>query len=98
MRAGGSSPDDEPRLAALQTELVDAAVELVAPGGWLVYGVCTLTRSETIGIDEHLAEHHPSLEPLDTPPAPWRAHGRGGLLLPQDADTDGMFGLRLRRP
>ncbi len=91
-------PDDEPRLAALQTELVDAAVELVAPGGWLVYGVCTLTRSETIGIDEHLAEHHPSLEPLDTPPAPWRAHGRGGLLLPQDADTDGMFGLRLRRP
>ena len=92
------APDDEPRLAALQTELVDAAVELVAPGGWLVYGVCTLTRSETIGIDEHLAEHHPSLEPLDTPPAPWRPHGRGGLLLPQDADTDGMFVLRLRRP
>lgn len=92
------APDDEPRLAALQTELVDAAVELVAPGGWLVYGVCTLTRSETIGIDEHLAEHHPSLEPLDTPPTPWRPHGRGGLLLPQDADTDGMFVLRLRRP
>ena len=92
------APEDEPRLAALQTELVDAAVELVAPGGWLVYGVCTLTRSETIGIDEHLAEHHPSLEPLAAPTAPWRPHGRGGLLLPHDADTDGMFVLRLRRP
>jgi 16S rRNA (cytosine967-C5)-methyltransferase len=90
--------DDEPRLAALQRALVDAAVELVAPGGWLVYGVCTLTKSETIAIDEHLAERHPSLVALDPPPAPWRPHGRGGLLLPQDADTDGMFVLRLRRP
>jgi 16S rRNA (cytosine967-C5)-methyltransferase len=92
------TPDDEPRLAALQAELVDAAVELVAPGGWLVYGVCTLTRSETIGIDDHLATHHPSFVPLDAPPAPWRPHGRGGMLLPQDADTDGMFVLRLQRP
>ncbi len=90
--------DDEPRLAALQRALVDAAVELVAPGGWLVYGVCTLTKSETIAIDEHVAERHPSLVPLDPPPAPWRRHGRGGLLLPQDADTDGMFVLRLRGP
>ena len=63
-----------------------------------MYGVCTLTRSDTSGIDEYLAKHHPSLEPLDTPPVPWRLHGRGGLLLPQDADTDGMFVLRLRRP
>lgn len=91
------APGDEARLAALQVELVDAAVGLVEPRGWLVYGVCTLTRSETIAIDEHLAKHHPSLGPLEPPPAPWRPHGRGGLLLPQDADTDGMFVLRLQR-
>jgi 16S rRNA (cytosine967-C5)-methyltransferase len=71
---------------------------LVATGGVLVYGVCTLTAEETLGIDEHLAHVHPELVPLGPPGAPWREHGRGGLLLPQDADTDGMFVLRFRRP
>ena len=31
------------------------------------------------------------------PPAPWRRHGRGALLLPSDARTDGMFVLVLER-
>ena len=90
-------PEDVARLATLQTELVDAAVQLVAPGGVLVYGVCTLTEAETLGVDEHLRAAHPELAPLDPPGPPWREHGRGALLLPQDADTDGMFVLRLRR-
>ena len=90
-------PEDVARLAVLQTELVDAAVPLVAPGGVLVYGVCTVTADETLGVDEHLRSAHPHLVPLDAPGPPWRDHGRGGLLLPQDADTDGMFVLRLRR-
>ena len=89
---------DVSRLAALQAELVDAALPLLRRGGVLVYGVCTITRAETIGIEEHLASTHPELEPLEPPGQPWRAHGRGGLLLPQDADTDGMFVLRLHRP
>ena len=93
-----AQPEDVGRLVALQRQLVDAAVALVAPGGVLVYGVCTLTADETLGIDAHLARAHPGLEPLRPPGAPWREHGRGGLLLPQDADTDGMFVLRLRRP
>src|SRR4029079_3184348 len=37
-----AQPDDVPRLAALQRELLEAAVELVAPGGTLTYSVCTL--------------------------------------------------------
>src|SRR6185295_5815886 len=86
-----AQPEDVGRLAILQRQLVDAAVALVASGGVLVYGVCTLTAVETLGIDAHLARAHPDLEPLGPPGAPWRAHGRGGLLLPQDADTDGMF-------
>jgi 16S rRNA (cytosine967-C5)-methyltransferase len=90
-------PGDVTRLAALQTELVDAAVPLVAPRGVLVYGVCTVASDETLGVDEHLRAAHPYFEPLDPPGPPWRDHGRGGLLLPQDADTDGMFVLRLRR-
>jgi 16S rRNA (cytosine967-C5)-methyltransferase len=86
------------RLAALQRRLVDAAVGLVAPGGVLVYSVCTLTRAETIGVDEHLAAAHPELQPLDPPGGDWRPHGRGALLLPQVAGTDGMFIARYRVP
>ena len=35
--------------------------------------------------------------PLPPPGAPWTPHGRGALLLPQAAGTDGMFVLVLRR-
>jgi 16S rRNA (cytosine967-C5)-methyltransferase len=88
---------DVARLGALQREMVDAAVDLVRPGGMLVYSVCTLTADETLGIDDHLAQAHPSLQPVDPPAEPWRPLGRGALLLPQVAATDGMFLLRLRR-
>lgn len=91
-------PDAVERLAALQRRLVDAAVPLVRPGGLLVYSVCTLTRHETVGVDEHLAATHPELEAVGPTGAPWRPWGRGGLVLPHDAGTDGMFVLRLRRP
>ena len=87
-----------PRLAELQRRLVDAAVELVRPGGVLVYSVCTLSLAESRGIDEHVEEHHPDLEPLPPPGDPWQAWGRGALLLPQAADTDGMFIARYRVP
>jgi 16S rRNA (cytosine967-C5)-methyltransferase len=90
-------PDDVGRLAELQRRIVDAAVDLIAPGGVLVYSVCTLTAAETLGVDQHLAEAHPHLEPLDPPGEPWRPYGRGALLLPQAAGTDGMMVLRLRR-
>jgi 16S rRNA (cytosine967-C5)-methyltransferase len=90
-------PDAVDRLAGLQRRIVDATVPLVRPGGTFVYSVCTLTAAETLGIDHHLATRHPDLEPLDVPGDPWIAHGRGALLLPQAADTDGMMILRLRR-
>ncbi|MFM8236937.1 MAG: 16S rRNA (cytosine(967)-C(5))-methyltransferase RsmB [Actinomycetota bacterium] len=82
-------------LAALQRELLAAAADALRPGGRLVYAVCTLTAAETIEVDAWAAEHLPHLvaEPL---PEPWRSHGRGGLLLPSDLDTDGMFILVLR--
>lgn len=84
------------RLARLQRELVDAAVTLLRPGGTLVYSVCTLTNAESLGVDEYVASTHPDLVPLPPPDAPWRPWGRGALLLPQDAGTDGMTILRLR--
>jgi 16S rRNA (cytosine967-C5)-methyltransferase len=39
-------PDDVPRLARLQRQLLDAVIARLAPGGTLVYSVCTFTRAE----------------------------------------------------
>ncbi len=39
-------PADVPRLADLQRQLLDAVVKRLAPGGALVYSVCTFTRAE----------------------------------------------------
>ncbi|MDB4964007.1 MAG: sun protein [Myxococcales bacterium] len=39
-------PGDVPRLAKLQTQLLDAVLPRLAPGGVLVYSVCTFTRAE----------------------------------------------------
>lgn len=86
------------RLAALQRRLIDAAIPLVRPGGVLVYSVCTLSHAESIGVDEHVAATRPDLVPLEVPEAPWRPWGRGAILLPQAAGTDGMFVVRYRVP
>lgn len=91
-------PADIDRLASLQRELLTAAVAQVRPDGLVAYCVCTLTREETLDIDEWAAATFPSLTPVSGPGAPWRPHGRGALLLPSAASTDGMFLLLLRRP
>ncbi|HEX4490612.1 MAG TPA: 16S rRNA (cytosine(967)-C(5))-methyltransferase RsmB [Acidimicrobiia bacterium] len=90
-------PADVETLAAIQRDLLASAIAAVAPGGRLVYAVCTYAAAETLGVDEWLAATHPELAPLPPPGSPWRAHGRGALLLPSDAGTDGMFVLHLRR-
>lgn len=89
-------PQAPTRLAALQRQLVDAAVELVRPGGELIYSVCTMTEAEGPAIDDHLRRHR-DLVASPALGAPWRPRGRGSLLLPHDAGTDGMFVLRLTR-
>lgn len=91
-------PDAPDRLAALARSIVDAAVPLVRSGGVLVFSVCTLTAVESLGVDDHVAATHPDLEPLDVPGGPWRPWGRGAILLPQWADTDGMCIFRYRVP
>jgi 16S rRNA (cytosine967-C5)-methyltransferase len=91
-------PADVEELAALQREILGAAPDLLRPGGTLVYSVCTLTGAETLAVDEWLAATMAHLVAEPPPPAPWRPWGRGGLLLPQDEGTDGMFLLRLRVP
>jgi 16S rRNA (cytosine967-C5)-methyltransferase len=89
-------PHAPEQLAELQRELLRAAVAALRPGGVLVYSVCTLTTIETLDVDEWAAAELPGLDALAPPGPPWRPHGRGALLLPSAADSDGMFVLRLQ--
>jgi 16S rRNA (cytosine967-C5)-methyltransferase len=85
------------RLAELQKNLVAAAADLVRPGGVLVFSVCTLTAAESTDVDAWLQERRPDLEPLAPAESPWEPWGRGAILLPQEAGTDGMCLFRYRR-
>ncbi len=90
-------------LAGLQRQLLGAAAALTRPGGALVYSVCTLTAAETLDQDRWLAAAFPGLGALPPPSARgwdagWEEAGRGGLLLPQAGDNDGMYCLGLRAP
>ena len=78
--------------------MLSAAVPLVRPGGLLAYSVCTLSAAETLEIDRWLAGEHPELVAEPPPGKPWEPLGRGARLLPQSADTDGMYMLLVRRP
>jgi 16S rRNA (cytosine967-C5)-methyltransferase len=74
-------------LAALQARILDAAAAVLAPGGRLVYSVCTLTRAEGEDQVEAFLTRHPDF--LASAPA---------LTLRPDLDgTDGFFVARLQR-
>jgi len=90
-------PQDVTQLAALQRALLTRAASAVRPGGRLVYSVCTLTRLETLAVDAFAESELPELVACEPPGAPWRPHGRGALLAPSAAGTDGMFVLVLER-
>jgi 16S rRNA (cytosine967-C5)-methyltransferase len=89
---------DVDRLVTVQCELADGLVELVRPGGLFIYSVCTLTRAETLTVDEYIETKHPQLTAVAPPRSPWMRWGRGALLLPQAAGTDGMYILKLQAP
>ncbi|MEJ2338483.1 MAG: transcription antitermination factor NusB [Gemmatimonadales bacterium] len=93
------------RLAALvklQRELLDAAAELVEPGGTLVYATCSLEPEENEGqVSDFLSRQaHFSRCPTPRRPAiPSDALGVDGELrvLPWQRETDGSYAVRLRR-
>jgi 16S rRNA (cytosine967-C5)-methyltransferase len=62
-----ADPAELPALAGLQREIALATVELLAPGGRLVYSVCTFPRAETDGVCDALLARRPDLEPEPVP-------------------------------
>jgi len=83
------TPKSIGNLAELQFRLVEEAAALVKPGGQIIFSVCTLTKAESCEIDERIAAKLRQLtpEPLSDPWEPW---GRGGRLLPDAFEGDGM--------
>ena len=90
-------PHDVDDLAQLQRRLLRAAADAVKVGGRLVYSVCTVTDAETVEVDKWATDALPEFYALEPPESPWRPHGRGAVLLPSDARTDGMYVLVLER-
>ncbi len=86
--------NDIDELAGLQEQLLASAAELVAPGGRLVYSVCTITAAESV---DHPTPKGFEVDPSVPPAGTWRPFRQGWRVLPQDADTDGMVLIRYRR-
>jgi 16S rRNA (cytosine967-C5)-methyltransferase len=86
------------RLAELQSQILDTAAPGVRPGGTLLYSVCTLTPTETLGVIRSFLETHTDFR-LDPFPHPLTGSATDGTLLiwPQEADTDALFLARLVR-
>jgi len=99
-------PDDIPDCAARQARMLAAAAPLVAPGGALVYAVCSLEEEEGIGQVRSFLASHPEFTPVD--PAEVLGAAAEGLVAtedgipflatrPEEEETDGFFAARLRR-
>jgi 16S rRNA (cytosine967-C5)-methyltransferase len=104
-------PDDLPKLAALQSRLLDQAAKLVKQGGLLVYSTCSLEPEECERQIEALLGRNSALERV--PIAPAEVGGIGEFVsvngdlrtfpfyLPNQNERlsgcDGFYAARLRR-
>lgn len=90
-------------LARKQRFLAASAARLVAPGGYLLYSVCSLEPEETEEVIASLREAAPEFHPADLrAPLPPQLHplldDSGALRLPPGLhDTDGYYAALLRR-
>ncbi|MDR3513091.1 MAG: RsmB/NOP family class I SAM-dependent RNA methyltransferase [Caulobacteraceae bacterium] len=101
----GTRPGDIAKLAGVQSRLLDAAAAKVAPGGRLVYCVCSLEPEEGEGQVQAFLARHAEFRPDPIAPgeggAPEAAARPEGWLriLPHQAEggLDGFFATRLVR-
>jgi len=77
------------RLARLQVAIMASVAELLAPGGRLVYSVCTFPRAETDAVCDTILRRRRDLRPIETPGPDGAAERH--RLWPHRQGTDGMF-------
>jgi 16S rRNA (cytosine967-C5)-methyltransferase len=93
------SPDDGARLAPAQRALIDAAARALAPGGRLVYAVCSTDPREGEGVIDPFLAAHPDLERAALPEryAPLATPAGDVLVAPGIEGRDGFFIAVMRR-
>ncbi len=97
-------PRDVAACCALQDQLLDAGADMLAPGGRLVYAVCSLQPEEGEGrIDAACARLGLVRDKLTLPALPEAATPAGDLrthpgMWPERGGLDGFFVARLRKP
>ncbi|KAA0023531.1 RsmB/NOP family class I SAM-dependent RNA methyltransferase [Antrihabitans cavernicola] len=94
-------PRDVAELVRLQRQLLSAAIELVRPGGVVLYSTCSPHLSETVGVVADAVRRF-GLTQLDTrellPGVPELGDGPAAQLWPHRHGTDAMFLAALRKP
>jgi len=60
------SPQDVQKLARLQRQLLDAALDMVVPGGLVLYATCSLQAEEGADQISGITQIHPSVRVLET--------------------------------
>ncbi len=96
------SPEDLPALADRQRRILDTAAALVAPGGEVVYSVCSLEPEEGTEVVRAFLDRHPAFEAGDVsdrlPAAAQRLlHADGSLATSPADDLDGFQAFLLVR-
>lgn len=96
------SPADVDELVVLQRELLSAAMDLVKPGGVVVYSTCSPHLAETVEVIDTVLATTPGIEQLDarelvSVPADQLGAGPHVQLWPHIHGTDAMFLTALRK-
>jgi 16S rRNA (cytosine967-C5)-methyltransferase len=93
-------PSDVPQLVKLQRELLASAIQLVRPGGVVLYATCSPHLAETVGVVADAIRRHP-VDALDARPLFEGVDGLGDgpyvQLWPHRHGTDAMFAAALRK-
>ncbi|MDE2572236.1 MAG: hypothetical protein KGM44_06900, partial [bacterium] len=92
-------PDDAARLAPLQRRLLTGALQALAPGGRLVYAVCSTDPLEGEEVVTAALADAPATLVLQPPPHLTESVAGPGLLIPPGiGGRDGFFMAALGRP
>lgn len=92
------TPERLSRLTDLQSHLLDLAAELVRPGGFLVYAVCSLLAEEGRAQAEAFGGRRSAWVSVPLAMPGGRPAGSGRLLSPARDGTDGFFVARWQAP